>query len=108
MACIPTRAPTPNRNSKPKPKPKPEPKPKPNPNPEQVWPLSCEPSLYRLGLPPVQGCSPLSAEAREYAHHATGGRHAQPEEASLLRPEGGEVGCGRIVRDGLLDRKEQP
>lgn len=73
----------------------------------QVWPLSCEPSLYRLGLPPVQGCSPLSAEAREYVHHATGGRHPQPEEASLLRPEGGEVGCGRVVRDGLLDRKEQ-
>ena len=73
----------------------------------QVWPMTCEPSLYRMGLPPVQGCSPLSAEAREYAHHATGGRHPSPEEPSLLRPAGGEVGCGRIVRDGLLDRKEQ-
>ena len=73
----------------------------------QAWPMTCEPSLYRMGLPPVQGCSPLSAEAREYAHHATGGRHPSPEEPSLLRPAGGEVGCGRIVRDGLLDRKEQ-
>ena len=67
--------------------------------------MRCEPALYGMGLPAVQGCSPLSAEASAYPHHAAGGSHASPEEPSLLRPGGGEVGCGRVVRDGLLDRK---
>ena len=73
----------------------------------RAWEVACEPTLYRLGMSPVQGCSPLTAEASEYPHYVDGGSHALPEEPSLLRRHGGDVGCGRVVRDGLLDRKEQ-
>eukprot|EP00966_Prymnesium_polylepis_P164178 3796200-Prymnesium_polylepis.1 len=65
----------------------------------RVWSVPCDLTLYRLGLPPVAGCTPTQQGAT-----AIGGAGAAGGAAG---DAAGLCGCGRVLRDDFLTRAEQ-
>ena len=57
------------------------------------WPVTCDPQLYRLGLPPVDGCTPALGIAGTAGAASNAGGTAVP--------------CGRAMRDHVLSGHER-